>query len=70
MFLVTETCGWEDKALQECNLSAQSSMDGSACIRPDPGGFPGRVSSWASIPLQAMVPSVKLIVSFPRRSRG
>jgi hypothetical protein len=26
-------CGWEDKALQECNLSAWPSMD-CECIRP------------------------------------
>jgi hypothetical protein len=25
-------CGWEDRALQECNLSAQPSVDG-GCIR-------------------------------------
>jgi hypothetical protein len=54
--------GWEDRALQECNLSAQPSVD-SGCIRSRrclavaPGDWFGRR------PQPATVPSAKLIVA-------
>src|SRR6266852_9641545 len=50
----TLPCGSGDKALQECNLSTEPSMDCSDCIPPGSGKLPGRVLA-LRMPLQAMV---------------
>jgi len=50
----TLRCGSGDKALQECNLSTESSMDCSDCIPPGSGKLPDRVLA-LRMPLQAMV---------------
>jgi hypothetical protein len=41
--VVRSACGSGDKALQECNLSTEPSMDCSNCIPPGSGQFPDRV---------------------------
>src|SRR3989442_12526470 len=46
--------GSENRALQECNPSAEPSMDCKDCIRPGSGKLPGRVLA-LRMPLQAMV---------------
>lgn len=44
-FFVYLFCGWEDRALQECNLSAPPPVDCSNSIPPGLG-FPNRVFSF------------------------
>src|SRR5204862_7030630 len=46
--------GSENRALQECNPSAEPSMDCNDCIPPGSGKLPGRALA-LRMPLQAMV---------------
>jgi len=50
MFGLSFMCDWEDRALQECNLSAQSNVD---CQLHPPPGEVRFARSFFGMPLQA-----------------
>jgi hypothetical protein len=55
-------CGWEDRALQECNPSAQPSVD-SGCIRSRRCRVVAPGDSFGGMPQPATAQSDKLIVA-------
>src|SRR5208283_3769210 len=63
----TSSCGLGDKALQECNLSTEPSMDCSECIPPGAEAMSRTGCLLLAMPLQAMVKAQNSSNSLGRR---